>query len=440
MRPPSAAPLATPSELRADVAVVGGGPVGCVTALCFARAGARVCLIDAGAQPARLAGEWLHPTGAGILADLGIDLSATRVEHAPGRGFAIFPTGADPIVLPYVGGELGIGCQHHLLVETLQRVIASKREITLLSGCRAVEAASGRVTAVTQDRARTVRIAAGTVVGADGRQSVVRQALGYSGAARPVSYMVGVLVDAGALPVAEYGNVLLGGPGPVLAFRVGPRRARVCIDVPADRVAWVRNPPELLAAYRPTLPPALADAIASALEGGPPSVAANQLLRRRQYGRAGVALVGDAVGHCHPLCAVGMSVGFLDAVTLAKSRSVEEYAAARRLAGRVPELLSTGLYDLFARTDAGSAELRDAVYHLWRTSPAARRDTMRLLAVRETRRSALGVTFTRLLVTASRQVLTGVFERPLAQTLASVAGFGRWAGWFARESLTDRAR
>jgi squalene monooxygenase/farnesyl-diphosphate farnesyltransferase/lanosterol synthase len=65
---------------------------------------------------------------------------------------------------------------------------------------------------------------------------------------------------------------------------------------------------------------------------------------------------------------------------------------------------------------------------------------MRLLAVRETRRTALGVTFARLLVTASRQVLTGVFERPLSQTLASVAGFGRWAGWFARESLTDRAR
>jgi squalene monooxygenase len=436
----SAAPLPTHSQLTADVAVVGGGPVGCVAALCFAREGARVCLIDAGAQSARLAGEWLHPTGAGILADLGIDLSATNVEHALGRGFAIFPKGCEPIVLPYVGSELGVGCQHHLLVEALQRVIASRPEITVLSGCRAVEVARGCVTAVTLDRAKTVQIAAGTIVGADGRQSVVRQALGYSGAARPVSYMVGVLIDADALPFAEYGNVLLGGPGPVLAFRVGPDRARVCIDVPADRVAWVRNPTELLAAYRPTLPPRLAEALAGSLAEGPPAVAANQLLRRRQYGRAGVALVGDAVGHCHPLCAVGMSVGFLDAVTLAKSRSVEEYAAARRLAGRVPELLSTGLYDLFARTDAGSTELRGAVYHLWRTSAAARRDTMRLLAVRETRRCALGVTFARLLVTASRQVLTGVFERPLSHTLASVAGFGRWAGWFARESLTDRVR
>ena len=68
-------------------------------------------------------------------------------------------------------------------------------------------------------------------------------------------------------------------------------------------------------------------------------------------------MVGDAVGHCHPLCAVGMSVGFLDAITLAKSGSVEEYSATRRSGGRVPELLSMGLYDLFASSDAGSAGL-----------------------------------------------------------------------------------
>ena len=424
-----------PSHVTADVAVVGGGPVGCATALAFAEAGARVCLIDANAPSGRLAGEWLHPTGAGVLADLGVDLTAAGVPHALGRGFAIFPKGGEPIVLPYVGGEFGIGCQHHLLVEALRKALAARPGITLLSGCRVAEVARGGVTAVTTDRGRTVRVAAGLVVGADGRQSVVRQALGYSGACRPLSYMAGVLIDATALPFAAYGNVLLGGPGPVLAFRVDATQARVCIDVPADRVAWIRKPDELLAAYRATMPRSIHTACEVALASGPPAVAANQWLRRRQYGRAGVALVGDAVGHCHPLCAVGMSVGFLDAVTLAKSASVEEYAATRRAGGRVPELLSMGLYDLFASSDAGSAELREAVYHLWRTSPAARRDTMRLLAVRETRRAALGVTFARLLSTASKRVVTGVFGRPLSRTLATVAGFGRWAGWFARESL-----
>jgi 2-polyprenyl-6-methoxyphenol hydroxylase-like FAD-dependent oxidoreductase len=426
---------AAPARVAADVAVVGGGPVGCAAALAFARRGARVCLIDAGPTH-RLAGEWLHPTAAGILAELGVDLDGAGVPHSRGRGFAIFPHGREPIVLPYVGGELGVGCQHHLLVAALQKAISATPGVTLLSGCRVSEVGRGKLRAVRPDRGEPVDVSADLVVGADGRQSVVRQALGYSGGCRPVSYMAGLLIDAPALPFAEYGNVLLGGPGPVLAFRVDANQARVCFDVPPDRVKWIRSPGDLLAAYRPTLPRPLFDACERALDSGPLSVAANQLLPRRLYGRAGVALVGDAVGHCHPLCAVGMSVGFLDAMTLAKSGSVEEYAAARRTAGRVPELLSMGLYDLFVRPDAGSSELREAVYHLWRTSAAARRDTMRLLAVRETRRAALGVTFARLLSTASRQVLTGLFARPLSHTVAALTGFGRWAGWFARESLT----
>lgn len=430
-------PALIPSHVTADAAVVGGGPVGCATALALARTGARVCLVDARAQSLRLGGEWLHPTGAGVLAELGVDFAADAIPHTSGRGFAIFPKGTDPIVLPYVGGERAVGCQHHLIIDALQKVIARTPNITVLPGCRVTDVARGRLTAVTPDRKRTVEIGAGLIVGADGRQSVVRQALGCDGGPQPVSYMLGVLIDAAALPVDGYGNVFLGGPGPVLAFRVDDRQARVCFDVPADRVAWVRNWPELLAAYQGMLPPALRAACERGLAAGASSVAANQWMRRRQYGQKGIALVGDAVGHCHPLCAVGMSVGFLDAVALAGAGSVEEYARARRSGGRVPELLSTGLYDLFVGADAGTTELREAVYHTWRSSAAARHDTMRLLAVRETRRAALGVTFARLLVAASRQVAAGSVRRPVAYTAGAVAGFANWAAWFAREALTN---
>ena len=61
---------------------------------------------------------------------------------------------------------------------------------------------------------------------------------------------------------------------------------------------------------------------------------------------------------------------------------------------------------------------------------------MRLLAVRETRRKALNVTFARLLSTASRQVMGGLFARPLSHTVGALTGFGRWAGWFARQTLS----
>ena len=191
--------LSTGSQLSslvpADVAVVGAGPVGCVTALALARAGAQVCLIDANIGNGRLAGEWLHPTGAGILADFGIDLTNAGVPHAAGAGFVIFPRdGADPITLPYADGEKAIGCDHHLLVGALRAAVAKHPEITMLSGHRVTGIGQGGLS-VRDPNQRELHLPAGLIVGADGRQSVVRQTLGYPGGCRPVSYMVGIVID-----------------------------------------------------------------------------------------------------------------------------------------------------------------------------------------------------------------------------------------------------
>ncbi len=425
------------SQLTTDVAIVGGGPVGCVAALAFAQRGARVYVIDAGSAPTRLAGEWLHPTGVSVLTQLGVDLTKLGIPHSRGRGFAIFPHTGSPIVLSYVGGEWGIGCQHHVLVEALQKQLARISNIRLIRGYRVVDVRPEVVVATCPQRSRTIELHSRLVVGADGRQSIVRQKLGYSSSRQPVSYMAGFPVPAGVLPYLDHGNVFLGGPGPVLAFRISDSLARVCFDVPANRVAWIRQPRELIGAYRSVLPEAVIEACLKVSENDVPAVAANQLLRRRYYGRAGMALIGDAVGHCHPLCAVGMSVGFLDAVALAESATVEEFAAKRSSVGRVPELLSMGLYDLFVSPDPGSVELRAAVYQLWRTSAAARRDTMRLLAVRETRRAALAITFARLASVASRQIVSGLLNRSLGHSLAAVCGLGRWGGWLAREMIVS---
>ena len=73
-----------------DVAVVGAGPVGCVTALAFARRGARVLLLEAQPTAAdRLAGEWLHPAGLAVLQDFGLGAAVAAAEYSTGRGFVV---------------------------------------------------------------------------------------------------------------------------------------------------------------------------------------------------------------------------------------------------------------------------------------------------------------------------------------------------------------
>ena len=82
----------TRMETTADVAVVGAGPVGCVTALACARRGARVVLLEAQAQAtSRMAGEWLHPSAVGVLQRLGIGRLEAAADHAAGKGFTVFP-------------------------------------------------------------------------------------------------------------------------------------------------------------------------------------------------------------------------------------------------------------------------------------------------------------------------------------------------------------
>ena len=104
-----------------DVAVVGAGPVGCVTALSFARRGARVLLLEANpAASRRLAGEWIHPPAVEILDALGIDARPATPFNG-GRGFVVFPEdGSRPIVLPYPAGRFGLTFEHAAFVATLR--------------------------------------------------------------------------------------------------------------------------------------------------------------------------------------------------------------------------------------------------------------------------------------------------------------------------------
>jgi lanosterol synthase len=239
------------------------------------------------------------------------------------------------------------------------------------------------------------------IVGATGRTGVAHRALGVDAQARTYSRMAGVLLTGVTLPFEGYGHLCLGAPGPVLVYRVSAREVRVAFDVPLSLDIDGARAASLYEAYAPALPEELREGFERALLADEIAWAANQTRLRRTFGKPGFALVGDAVGHHHPLTAVGLTMGFLDAMALSRAKSFEAYRRQRDRGGRVPEVLAIALYDIFAGTSDETVAMRKAVFRLWRDNPAERDRTMRLLSGDVTNLALFGAPFLKVLGRAS---------------------------------------
>lgn len=413
-----------------DVAIIGGGPVGCVAALAFARRGAQVTLLEA--RPGtvrRLAGEWLHPRGVQVLERIGAgDLLATAGR---GRGLLVFPEDrSDPIALDYPAGSTSLCCEHGELVTALRQAAAAHPGVRFL--------APARVTAITGDELRyeiagrpgTSSLRAGLIVGADGRTSVARRALGLDASRHFYSAMAGLILEDGELPAEGYGHVLLSGPGPILAFRLGPRRIRVCVDVPLGPEGRRPSAERLWQDYGPALPEPFRASFGRALRTRPIAWNANQRCPRTDYGREGLALVGDAVGHFHPLTATGMTVGFLDAECLAASGSVAEYRRLRSRDSYVPEVLALVFYDLLMQEDRGSRALLHGMYTIWRRAARERERAVALLSGGNLSPGTFGSAYLSAVDAAVRNLVRdNAAAHTWRQLPGDLLGLGAWLRW-----------
>jgi 2-polyprenyl-6-methoxyphenol hydroxylase-like FAD-dependent oxidoreductase len=421
-----------------DVAVIGAGPAGCVAALAFAQRGARVLLLEARPDAIRpLAGEWIHPPGVEVLRRVGVGLTPESLEHPGGRGFVAFPEDrTEPVVLDYPDGARGLTCPHHVLVSELRRTAAAQANVHYLPGSAVRSIEGQRLGFLDPEGVTAKSVLAGLIVGADGRSSLARRSLGLPDGRRLVSYMAGVVLEGADLPFEGYGHLFLGGPGPMFACRISPHQLRVCIDVPVGCRPSKGAEGYLREAYTRVLPSALRPAFRRALETQAVSWIANQRRHRTHYGREGLALVGDAVGHVHPLTAVGLTLGFLDADALAASPSVAAYRARRSAASRTTELLADSLYRVLTHHDDGAAALRDAVYHVWRNDPVECGRTMRLLSGSETGLGSFSRSFLRVMGTAARQVAGDALATlRVGRLCRTTRDFGGWLRWLATAAI-----
>jgi squalene monooxygenase len=422
-----------------DVVVVGAGPVGSVAAVSAARSGQRVLLLEANPQAAhRFAGEWLHPTGVAVLDRLRIG-RLEGGEARTGYGFVVFPDdGSEPIELPYPAGHVALACEHARIVDSIRERAVALPEVDYLDNARVMSIEGHRVTYRTPAGENVVH--AGRVIGCDGRASVARKALGL-GNGQAVSYMASVELRGVELPVEGYGHVVLGGPGPVLLYRIGPDLIRGCFDVPLSFDANRRNPAFLWDGYAAVIPERLRASFRNALEQGPVGWAVNRFAPRATYGQGPITLAGDSVGHYHPLTAAGMTLGFLDAELAGSGGTLADYQKTRERDSYVPELLSNALYHVFAREDASAAQLRSATWKVWKKSRFERERTMRILMGAEPRRAAFGVVFSRIALSALGSSVLELRQskrvREFGHTLAS---YREWVQWPAANFVPSRGR
>ena len=421
-----------------DVAVVGGGPVGSLCALALARKGSRVVLLGGNPKAStRLAGEWLHPPALRILQDFGITLDASPLSSR-GHGFVVIPDdGSETVLLPYQDGTSGIACDHATLVARLHEAIDEESNIEFLRRAQVRQVDDGQLTFAVDGKVQALQVP--RIVGADGRASVVRRSLGLNQTRTTCSRMIGLVTEDVELPYEGYGHVVLGGPGPIMMFHLGDRRVRVIADVPLDLWSSRDRAEMLQESYAYLLPEPVQSAFIKTLQKGEFQFANNEMRPRVTYGTSSRVLIGDAAGHYHPLTAVGMTLGFGDAVALADAEDFEQFAVERMKAIRAPEMLALGLYEVFADHRAEMAALREVTYRHWRSSSRFRRRTMDLLACEVTWVPSLAWAFFGLIWRAVARSIPGNFDgRAWRRTRDIINSFSVRVTYFLRAESSLR--
>jgi 2-polyprenyl-6-methoxyphenol hydroxylase-like FAD-dependent oxidoreductase len=379
---------------RADVVIVGGGFTGASLACALADGKRRVVVFEARRAPAaRFAGELLHPSRLDVLDEA--LLARLRCRGAEVRGFAVVPApGGAATLLPYPGPRRGLGIEHTALVAELRHAAAERAGVELRLGAHAeVIFDEGRAIGVRTDEGD--RVNADLVLGAEGRHSPLRARLGLAAETRLVSFTAALRVRDAELPHAGFGHVLLGAPGPILAYPIGGGDVRMCFDLPGER-HLLSVPDRLRADYALAVPEPLRSAMLRALDGEELQLVANHAVRTRRCIAPGAALVGDAGGCAHPLTAAGMSVCLNDVQLIADelARGRPGRAALRRFErrryrfARTREMLTDALYRLVTHRGASGQALRDSLFGYWR-SPRARARSIVLLSGEESSPRAL---------------------------------------------------
>ncbi len=306
-----------------DVVIVGGGIAGSAVAATLAAADLTVLVLERQTvYRDKVRGEYMHPWGVAEMLRLGLEQTLLDAGGSYSDGFVGFGEHIDPAVaiasavplgllLPDVPGALCVG--HPQASEALN-THAEQRGATVVRGVGDVEVTAGMSPVVSYEFDGVVyRAACRLIVGADGRQSTVRRAIGLPlEQIESKATLGGMLVHA---PKWERTSSFTGNEGDryFLGF---PRRDGLVRLYLACEPGTARSGPDraqqMLDGFRLECVPD-SELLATAEPAGPCSYYMGSDAWVDSPAVEGAVLVGDAAGWSDPIIGEGLSVAMRDA-------------------------------------------------------------------------------------------------------------------------------
>jgi len=359
-----------------DLIIVGGGLAGTSLALALRESRLRIALVES--QPPRRPEAWdariyaISPANAAFLESIGAwrHLDSTRMApiramqvHGDGTGrldFSAFDTGVS---------ELGWIVESSLMACEFWESVKRQANLTLFCPAGPAHLEFRHDAAVLRLGDGTV-LAARLLVGADGRDSWVRQSAGLAAINTPYGEKGVVANFSTEKPHRNTAFQWFRDDG-VLAY----------LPLPGNRISIVWSTPDDQADALCSLPPeSLAERVAEAGEYAlgrlqvltAPAAFPLRLMRVPQTVAPRLALVGDAAHGIHPLSGHGINLGFQDAMALAgqlaetqpwqnigDERFLQRYQRARREETLLMQSTTDGLRRLFKGSSPGLRPLRN---------------------------------------------------------------------------------
>ncbi|MFT4039836.1 MAG: NAD(P)/FAD-dependent oxidoreductase [Thermomicrobiales bacterium] len=329
------------TESQPDVVIVGGGVAGGDLALVLSRAGLAVTLVEREATfRDRVRGDSLFPWGATLAVQLGIHDLLAPSGARPLPQWQVYedrqPTDRIAWGVDVPTQDVVWGVDLPQLQETLLRAAAAAG-VTILRPARVVSVTPGEPPHVVVERdgsAMTLRPR--LVVGADGRESGLRKAMGAATTHAPVHHVLGGCLVSGLALAADTAHMGRLPGGKVMVFRHAGETARLYLICDPQTADVLR--PGGFAAFAAHCAGALPDGALDAVEAhGPAAFFPGIDVYPDRIAGPGVVLIGDAAGASDPSLGSGTGLAFIDAQELSQRllgsddwpAAIVDFAAAR---------------------------------------------------------------------------------------------------------------